>query len=411
MNSRRVVIVDYTYDYPNKDDRNIEEIKKHKDQIWDHRIAELEHNYTQKLEGASSFDGLFYSSIEQQFKLDAIPNEISKFLLSSERITLSLFQDLIDRSSQGAKTDILLSVGTAQTDILSKCALMSQEGPDLANAIDLIDPLGYIKLLNLNNSMAVESITEASTSGMGALYNAYLKIKKGEFDVAIAGGASGVTFPIPYELSHFGIGSERSIQPFEAEAAGHYFSEGGAAFLLKERQQALADGDSILAEIRDISSGTMGNVVVNRNAVKKLIFKSFQNANISEDSNIFLELYGRGNEIDDTAEISCLKNVKKKYPNTKGGFLKEDVHYIVGYYGMIGFCRLLDSKRSHTPLQGSVIHQPNKFIGAIDNDLWATNVNDYDIISILSYSMHGNCYNMLLDLDHEQVLDEVGDGR
>lgn len=403
MDDRRVVIVDYIYDYPNRDSGSAEELISRKNEIWAQRVHELERNYNQEPVEAASFAGVFYPSVEEHFKLEHLSPEDSRFLLSSERITLSLFQTLADRNVLNPKSNLLVSIGTAQTDSLSKFALMGVEAEALAHAVKLIDPLGYLKLLQLGRPPAVELISEASTSGIGSMYSAYAKIRKGEFDVALSGGSSAVTFPVPFELSHFGAGAERFTEPFEEGASGRYFSEGGVAFLLKERELALADGDSILAEIKDISAGTMGNPVVNKIAVKKLVSRSLENAGIDPSAELFLELYGRGNEIDDTAEFSCLKTLQKSYRNLKGGFLKEGVHYIVGYYALTGVCRLLDSRVTQTVLQGREVAKPNAFIGTIGGEQWSTRPGDYNLFSAVSYSMHGNCYNLLLQLGEENT--------
>ncbi|WP_310829847.1 beta-ketoacyl synthase N-terminal-like domain-containing protein [Paenibacillus pedocola] len=401
MNERRVVIVDFIYDYPGRESGSTEELMGRKNAIWQSRVRELERTYNQEPGEAASFDGVFYPSVEEHFKLEHISGPDSRFLLSSERITLSLLQTLADRNVLGPKSNLLVSIGTAQTDSLSKFALMRVEGEAFGHAVKLIDPLGYLKLLQLGRPPAVELISEASTSGISSMYSAYAKIRKGEFDIALTGGSSAVTFPVPYELSQFGIGAERYTEPFEDGASGRYFSEGGAAFLLKERELALSDGDTILAEIKDISAGTMGNPVVNRTAVKKLVSRSLENAGVDPEADVFLELYGRGNEIDDTAEFSCLKTLQKTYRNLKGGFLKEGVHYIVGYYGLIGACRLLDSQRMQTLLQSREVASPNAFIGRISGEQWSISPGDYRLYSAVSYSMHGNCYNLLLQLDAE----------
>lgn len=396
--SRRVVIIDYCYDYPHKAEGRSGWSAEEQNQIWNTRKEELKSSYGPDFSDAGSFPGIFYPSVEQRFELGHIPQEKSRYLLSSERITLSLFQSLVDRNTIREKSDLLLSLGSSQTDILAK-SLYFGLGPDqLVHAMDLLDPLGFLKLLQLPRPAAIELISEASTSGAGALYSAYHKIKEGHVDVVLAGGASAMTTPIPVELSHFGIGPDRRTLPFEENTSGHYFSEGGAAFLLKEREQAIADGDTIIAEIRDLTAGTMGSTVYNRNAMKKLVVQSLRNAAVQEDEAVLLDLYGRGNEIDDTAEFSCLRNVQKQYPALKGTYLKEDSHYVVGYYGIIGLCRLLEARRDGRELQGSTISHPNKFIGSVSEQQWTADTEGYNLISIPTFSMHGNSYNLVLDL-------------
>ncbi|KUP22741.1 beta-ketoacyl synthase N-terminal-like domain-containing protein [Paenibacillus sp. DMB5] len=411
MDDRRVVIVDCICDYPNRESGSPEELIRRKDAVWEQRMQELAHSYNREQAEASCFDGIFYTSVEERFRLEHVPLEDSRFLLSSERITLSLMQTLADRNKLGPKNSLLVSVGTAQTDILSKYALMGVEGEDFRHAVKLIDPLGYLKLLQPGCTPAVQLISEASTSGISSMYSAYTKIRKGEFDTALTGGASAVTFPVPYELSQFGTGAERYTEPFEEGASGRYFSEGGAVFLLKERELALADGDVILAEIKDISAGSMGNPVVNRTAVKKLVSRSLEKAGVSPEAELFLELYGRGNEIDDTAEFSCLKALQKSYRNMRGGFLKEDIHYIVGYYGLTGVCRLLDTHRSHSKLSGREIARPNHYIGTIGREQWSSSPGDFGLFASVLYSMHGNCYSLLLQLEEAGACSGGGAGR
>jgi|GEM_PF-2237944 Polyketide synthase modules and related proteins len=411
--SRRVVIVDYCSDYPNKDEGRPGWNAEEQERIWQSRKEELNRTYNTDFTNVGSFPGIFYPSVEQRFQLSHIPQEKSRYLLSSERITLSLFQSLIDRNTIREKSELLLSLGSSQTDVLSKSLYFALGPEQMAQAFELLDPLSFLKLLQLPRPAAIELISEASTSGAGALYSAYHKIKDGYVDVVLAGGASAMTTPIPVELSHFGIGPDRQTLPFQENASGHYFSEGGVAFLLKERELAIADGDSIIAEIRDLTAGTMGSTVYNRNAMKKLVVQSLRNAAVGEDEAVLFDLYGRGNEIDDTAEFSCLRNVQKQYPALKGTYLKEESHYVVGYYGMIGLCRLLEARQEERPLQGSTISHPNKFISSVSEQQWTTDTAGYNIISIPVFSMHGNSYNLVLDLQpstvsSERVMNAVG---
>ncbi|MBH5320084.1 hypothetical protein I6N90_19970 [Paenibacillus sp. GSMTC-2017] len=394
-----VVIVDCRYDLPASNADAAKKLFYNKRAIWENRLLELSRHFNTNMEGIESFDGLFYPSVTEKFELESVEANKARFLLSSERMTLSLFQSLVDAHLIGTKSNLLVSVGSPQTDQLSKSMYLGLEPENFMTAMEFLDPLAYLKQLKTGKSPAIEMISEASTSGIGSLFSSYNRIKQGQFDTAVCGGSCAATSPFPYELSPFGVGNDRFTEPFEQGASGHYYSEGGAAFLLKDKEQALLDGDTILAEIRHIGVGTMRSAVVNRNAVKKLIVASLNEAGVHTDEHIFLDLYGRGNEIDDTAEFSCLRNVHKAYPNLKGGFLKEDVQYVVGYYGLMGLCRLLEAKRDGTVIQGRYVERPNHYIGSIDEEVWAANSNDYHLFSFPIYSMHGNMYHLLIDTD------------
>ncbi|EAD7632591.1 hypothetical protein AB290_11750 [Listeria monocytogenes] len=401
QHDREVVIVDCIYDIPNKASLGNAAVKtiinENKD-ILKGRLNEMEKLQETEITFNESFHGVFYETIDERFPLENISLDKKKYLISSEKITLSLLNSLLKRNDIDQKIDqkkgFLLTLGSANTDSLSKYQLIECNGETLDQNFELADPLGYLKLLDYQGAFAVESISEASTSGIASLYNAYIKIKEGAFDTAVVGGASAVTFPVPFEFSQFGIGDERFVEPFEEDTKGRYFSEGGAVFLLKEKQQAEKDGDQILAEIKDISSGTMGNVVVNRRAVKKMVERSFSKAGVASDANIVVELYGRGNEVDDAAEFSLVKNLKKTYSNLKGGFFKEDIHYVVGYYSLLGLCRMLDTENKKN---GKLIKEPNHLIGQVDEALWTDQFEEANLISILAYSMYGNMFNLLIE--------------
>jgi hypothetical protein len=396
QDDREVVIVDCIYDIPNKASLGNATVKttiKNNKDILKGRLKEMEKLQETEITFNESFPGIFYESIDEWFPLENISLDKKRYLISSEKITLSLLNSLLKRNHIDQKKGFLLTLGSANTDILSKYQLIECNGETLAQNFELVDSLGYLKLLDYQGTFAVESISEASTSGIASLYNAYIKIKEGAFDTVVVGGASAVTFPVPFEFSQFGVGDERFIEPFEENAKGRYFSEGGAVFLLKEKQQAEKDGDQILAEIKDISSGTMGNIVVNRREVKKMVERSFSKAAVASDANIVVELYGRGNEVDDAAELSLVKNLKKVYSNLKGGFFKEDIHYVVGYYSLLGLCRMLDTENEK---KGRLVKEPNRLIGQVEETLWTDRFDGADLISILAYSMYGNMFNLLI---------------
>lgn len=396
QNEREVVIVDYIYDIPNKtssEKTTVKTIINDNKDLLKRRRNEMEKLQEAEITFIDSFNGVFYESIDKHFPLVNIPVDKKRYLISSEKITLSLLNTLLGRNHIDKKKGVLLTIGSANTDSMSKYQLLQLNGETLAQNFELADPLGYLKLLEYHGNFAVEYISEASTSGIASLYNAYIKIKEGAFDTAVIGGASAITFPVPFEFSQFGIGNERFIEPFEEHAQGRYFSEGGAVFLLKEKHQAERDGDTILAEIKDISSGIMGNAVVNRTAVKKMVERSFSKASVDLKTNIVVELYGRGNGVDDAAEFSLLKNLKKTYSNLKGGFFKKDIHYVVGYYSLLGLCRMLEMKNKKN---GSIIKKPNHLIGKIGDGLWTDSLGEAVLISILAYSMYGNMFNLLI---------------
>jgi 3-oxoacyl-[acyl-carrier-protein] synthase II len=98
--------------------------------------------------------------------------------------------------------------------------------------------------------------TSACASGSHAVGEAYRMIRAGYLDAAITGGSEAA-------LTSLGLGGfiamralstrndhpEAASRPFDLERDGFVMSEGAASLILEEREQALARGANILAEI------------------------------------------------------------------------------------------------------------------------------------------------------------------
>src|SRR5712692_5866239 len=98
--------------------------------------------------------------------------------------------------------------------------------------------------------------TSACASGSHAVGEAYRMIRGGYLDAAITGGAEAALcslgvggFVAMRALSTRNESPETASRPFDRERDGFVMSEGAAALILEERDQAIARGAKILAEI------------------------------------------------------------------------------------------------------------------------------------------------------------------
>jgi 3-oxoacyl-[acyl-carrier-protein] synthase II len=98
--------------------------------------------------------------------------------------------------------------------------------------------------------------TSACASGSHAVGEAYRMIRGGYLDAAITGGAEAALtslgvggFVAMRALSTRNESPEAASRPFDRERDGFVMSEGAAALILEERDQAIARGAKILAEI------------------------------------------------------------------------------------------------------------------------------------------------------------------
>lgn len=98
--------------------------------------------------------------------------------------------------------------------------------------------------------------TSACASGAHAIGEAFRWIQRGDIDAAVAGGAeASITglgvggFAAMKALSKRNDEPERASRPFDRGRDGFVISEGAGVLLLEEREQAIARGAPILAEV------------------------------------------------------------------------------------------------------------------------------------------------------------------
>jgi 3-oxoacyl-[acyl-carrier-protein] synthase II len=101
------------------------------------------------------------------------------------------------------------------------------------------------------------SVASACATSGHALGEAAAAIARGDVDVMIAGGAESTVTPLAIgafaqmrALSTRNDAPEKASRPYDRDRDGFVLSEGAVVFLLEEREQALARGARIYAELR-----------------------------------------------------------------------------------------------------------------------------------------------------------------
>ena len=139
---------------------------------------------------------------------------------------------------------------------------------------DLIEQVGSFQVMTANEKDYIASRTayelnlkgpavnvqSACSTSLLAIAEAVESIRKGQCDMALAGGVS-VTVPIKsghiYQegAMYSKDGHNRS---FDADAAGTVFSDGAGVVILKKLEQAIKDGDTIYSVIKGIGLNNDG---------------------------------------------------------------------------------------------------------------------------------------------------------
>ncbi|PRF36381.1 type I polyketide synthase [Burkholderia multivorans] len=158
-------------------------------------------------------------------------------------------------------------------------------------------------------SLAVDT---ACSSAMVAFHLACRAIANGEISHAIAGGVS--LHLHPYGFITFSKASmlspEGRCKVFDASGDGYVRSEGGGLFLLKDYDQAVADGDRILAVVAGTAVNTDGRksglTVPSVDAQTALMRQVYEQAGIPPDAIDYLEAHGTGTPVGDPIETRAI---------------------------------------------------------------------------------------------------------
>ncbi|MBL8396559.1 MAG: type I polyketide synthase [Candidatus Accumulibacter sp.] len=158
-------------------------------------------------------------------------------------------------------------------------------------------------------SMAIDT---ACSSSMVAFHQACRAIVSGETGLALTGGIS--LHLHPYGFLVFAKASMLSprgrCRVFDASGDGYVRSEGGGMFLLKNYEQALADGDPILAVVVGSAVNTDGRksglTVPSAQAQAALLEKVYAQAGVDPLAINYLEAHGTGTAVGDPIETRAL---------------------------------------------------------------------------------------------------------
>jgi acyl transferase domain-containing protein/NADPH:quinone reductase-like Zn-dependent oxidoreductase/NADP-dependent 3-hydroxy acid dehydrogenase YdfG/acyl carrier protein len=158
-------------------------------------------------------------------------------------------------------------------------------------------------------SMAIDT---ACSSSLVAFHQACRAIVSGEVTQALAGAVSLHLHPLGFvSFSKAAMLSRRGrCSVFDAAADGYVRSEGGGVFLLKDFDQAVADGNPILAVVAHSAVNTDGRksglTVPSCAAQASLLMNAYADAGIEPWEIDYLEAHGTGTAVGDPIETRAL---------------------------------------------------------------------------------------------------------
>lgn len=199
-----------------------------------------------------------------------------------------------------------------------KCLLMSQKKMNNnileTSVVSSKDFISQLISYNMNLTGPSVSISSACSTSLTSIHTACSGLLLGDCHMAVAGG---VTINQPsksgYEYCEGSIYSKDGrLRPYDEEACGTVFGEGGGAVVLKRLSDAIEDNDHIYAVIRATACNNDGSRKVGFTAPsvegqKELIQTAFEMGEVDPSSIQIIEGHGTGTNVGDPIEVEALK--------------------------------------------------------------------------------------------------------
>ncbi|MEA5576032.1 SDR family NAD(P)-dependent oxidoreductase [Anabaena sp. UHCC 0451] len=230
-------------------------------------------------------------------------------------------------------------------------------GPELWQRGEIVYPhtsfssvanrISYI--LNLRGpSLPIDTMCSSSLT---AIHEACEHIRRGECELAIAGGVNLYLHPSSYVQMCAAqmLSEDGKCKSFGQGGNGFVPGEGVGAVLLKPLTQAISDRDHIYAVIRGSSVNhggkTNGYTIPNPNAQAELIAETLNKAGVDARTISYIEAHGTGTALGDPIEISGLTKAFQQHTNATNfcalGSAKSNLGHLEAAAGVAGLTKII----------------------------------------------------------------------
>ena len=159
------------------------------------------------------------------------------------------------------------------------------------------------------------TVDTACSSSLVAVHLASQSLRNGECDHAIAGGVNLMLSPeLTQTFSLAGMmAADGKCKTFDADADGYVRGEGCGVIILKRLDDAVKDGDNILAVVKGSAINQDGRsnglTAPNSLAQQAVIRQAIANAGLTSQDISYIEAHGTGTKLGDPIEVNSLKAV------------------------------------------------------------------------------------------------------
>jgi polyketide synthase PksN len=201
-------------------------------------------------------------------------------------------------------------------------------------------------------SMAIDSMCSSSLT---SIHLACESVRRGESELAIAGGVNTSVHPHKDILLSPGgfAASDGRCRSFGEGGDGYVPGEGVGAVLLKPLAKAIADGDHVYAIVKasalNHDGKTNGYTVPNPKAQAELVLRALSQGGVAPDTINYIEAHGTGTALGDPIEITGLtKAFRESAPKLvlerhfcAVGSVKSNIGHLESAAGIAGVTKVL----------------------------------------------------------------------
>lgn len=202
----------------------------------------------------------------------------------------------------------------------------------------------------LNLTGPAVSVHSACSTSLVAIAQAFVALRAGQCDMALAGGASIACPPNSGYLYQEGsmLSPDGHTRTFDAEGQGTVFSDGAACVLLKRLSDAIADGNTIHAVIRGVAVNNDGGDKASFAAPSvrgqaAVISAALADAGVEARSIDYVEAHGTATPLGDPVEIAAITKAYREHTTDVGycaiGSVKSNVGHTIIAAGAAGLIK------------------------------------------------------------------------
>jgi acyl transferase domain-containing protein/acyl carrier protein len=265
--------------------------------------------------------------------------------------------------------------------------------------------------LNLRGPSVV--VDTMCSSSLVALHQACHSLRCGECSVALAGGVNVLLLPEYYvAMSRMKAHApDGRCKPFDHRANGIVLGEGAGAVLLKRLDQALSDGDPILAVVKGsaVNHGGAANGLTAPNplAQAELISAALAAAGVDAGDITYVEAHGTGTALGDPIEIDGLTRAYRAHTDAKQfcaiGSVKSNIGHLEPAAGIASVIKVILAMQNRQIPASLHFDKPNPLIGfeetpfRVNTELRDWEPNGRRIAGVSSFGIGGTNAHVVLE--------------